>query len=309
MICIIYFLLMFQNITAQNYFPLKVGNKFIYNCNESSWVGDMNINETYKIKISIKKDTIILGRKYYFREMKSYFSTYTDLVRVDSITGSLYKYDTTNNCPKYYYENLIDSLSIAYGHVLLYCPNYGYDFLMQGADSTTLFGYVTFNKSFNFQPNPHITIINRYNSKFGYIYYHFYGSTGGHGSSTSQTIIGCVINDTLYGDTTMTVINNLSKNIPVDVSLYQNYPNPFNPATKIKFDITRNRINHYSKESYVRLKIYNVLGREIQTLVNEKLFPGTYEVTFNGGNLESGIYFYQLSSGYYTVTKKMVLIK
>jgi photosystem II stability/assembly factor-like uncharacterized protein len=102
----------------------------------------------------------------------------------------------------------------------------------------------------------------------------------------------------------------VSKNssvVPTNFYLSQNYPNPFNPTTKIKFDIPAGPVGQTFLS--VTLKIYDILGREIQTLVNEKLQPGSYEVTFDGSNLSSGIYFYQLKAGEYIENKKMVLIK
>lgn len=98
-------------------------------------------------------------------------------------------------------------------------------------------------------------------------------------------------------------IRQISSYVPVLYSLYQNYPNPFNPVTKIKFDIP------FTRQSVVSLKIFDVMGREIQTLVNESLQPGTYETTFDGSNLTSGVYFYQLTSGNYKETKKLLLLK
>jgi hypothetical protein len=94
--------------------------------------------------------------------------------------------------------------------------------------------------------------------------------------------------------------------------LSQNYPNPFNASTKIKFDISSQLTfpHVFSGNPEVKLIIYNILGREIQTLVNEKLNPGTYEVTFDGINISSGIYFYTLSvNGLIKDTKKLLLIK
>lgn len=96
-------------------------------------------------------------------------------------------------------------------------------------------------------------------------------------------------------------INNISSNVPDRYSLSQNYPNPFNPSSKIQFDIT--------KADFVSLKVYNTLGQEVSKLVNENLSPGTYEVTFDGAGLNSGIYFYTLRIGEFTETKKMVLVK
>jgi photosystem II stability/assembly factor-like uncharacterized protein len=96
-------------------------------------------------------------------------------------------------------------------------------------------------------------------------------------------------------------VNNISTEVPDNYNLHQNYPNPFNPTTNIKFDILKNE--------NVTLSVYDMLGREISTLVNEKMQPGTYEVTFDGSNLPSGAYFYRLASGDYVETKKMLMIK
>ncbi len=83
--------------------------------------------------------------------------------------------------------------------------------------------------------------------------------------------------------------------------LSQNYPNPFNPTTTIKFSIPN--------EKFVSLKVYDMLGREVSTLVNEVKFAGNYSVQFDAANLPSGIYFYTLHAGTYTATKKMILMK
>ncbi len=89
--------------------------------------------------------------------------------------------------------------------------------------------------------------------------------------------------------------------IPEKFNLEQNYPNPFNPSTKIRFSIPSNE--------FVALKIYNVLGSEITTLVNDNLQAGSYEVDFNSEGLTSGVYFYTLSTNNFTNTRKMILTK
>ena len=96
-------------------------------------------------------------------------------------------------------------------------------------------------------------------------------------------------------------VNKISQKIPVSYNLYQNYPNPFNPVTTIKFDLP--------KSSTVQLKIYDLLGKEVIKLVDDKLNPGTYNIVWNAINYSSGVYFYKLIAGDYTVTKKLVLIK
>jgi photosystem II stability/assembly factor-like uncharacterized protein len=96
-------------------------------------------------------------------------------------------------------------------------------------------------------------------------------------------------------------IKNISSEVPKDFSLSQNYPNPFNPSSKFKVEI--------SKLSNVKIIVYNASGREIETLVNENLRAGTYEVDFNGSKYSSGVYFYKLITSGYTETRKMILIK
>ena len=86
-----------------------------------------------------------------------------------------------------------------------------------------------------------------------------------------------------------------------DFKLYQNYPNPFNPATTIKYQIP--------ELSFVTLKVYDIIGNKIATLVNEEKSTGTYEVKFNLVGLPSGIYFYQLLAGKFIDAKKMIILK
>ncbi len=86
-----------------------------------------------------------------------------------------------------------------------------------------------------------------------------------------------------------------------DYSLSQNYPNPFNPSTVINYSIKNNE--------QVVLKIFNMLGQEVATLVNEVKQPGKYSVNFNAANLASGTYVYSLTAGKYSQVKKMILVK
>ena len=92
-----------------------------------------------------------------------------------------------------------------------------------------------------------------------------------------------------------------SNELPKEFSLSQNIPNPFNPETKIRFDIP--------KSSYVKLMVYDILGREIKTLVNENVNAGRYEVSWDGSNYPSGVYFYRLEAGEFVETRRMVMIK
>jgi hypothetical protein len=106
----------------------------------------------------------------------------------------------------------------------------------------------------------------------------------------------------------------ISTTIPEEFSLYQNYPNPFNPTTKIRFNIAP-LLNQGGVaptqvgDGVVVLTLYDLLGREIATLVNQPLQPGTYEVEWDATNYPSGVYFYKLTAGNFIDTEKMVLIK
>ena len=106
-------------------------------------------------------------------------------------------------------------------------------------------------------------------------------------------------------------VKKISEMVPSAYSLSQNYPNPFNPNTKIKFNIASALSSPHalSGEHFVSLKVYNLLGQEITTLINEKIKPGEYEVTFDGSNLPGGVYFYKLTAGDFSETKKMLMIK
>jgi hypothetical protein len=96
-------------------------------------------------------------------------------------------------------------------------------------------------------------------------------------------------------------VNIISSEVPKEYELFQNYPNPFNPSTSIRFDVHR--------KSFIRILVYDVTGRLIQTLVDEELNPGSFDIKFDGSNLNSGIYFYQMITNDFNTSNKMVLLK
>ena len=114
---------------------------------------------------------------------------------------------------------------------------------------------------------------------------------------------GRILNTTTGG---ISFIEEIELKQPSNFYLTQNYPNPFNPVTKIKFEIPGQARND---NTLVTLKIYDLLGREIATLINEEKPAGKYEVEFNATNLPSGIYFYRIQAGDFIKTRKMVLLR
>ncbi|MEO6694199.1 MAG: T9SS type A sorting domain-containing protein, partial [Ignavibacteria bacterium] len=99
----------------------------------------------------------------------------------------------------------------------------------------------------------------------------------------------------------ITNISTVSNQIPDGYKLYQNYPNPFNPSTNIQFDLP--------KDNFATVKIYDLLGKEVTTLINEYKKAGSYVISFNGNNLSSGIYYYSIETGNFNQVRKMILIK
>jgi ligand-binding sensor domain-containing protein len=137
---------------------------------------------------------------------------------------------------------------------------------------------------------------------------------------TNQNIYSlCLANGYLFAGTLggifrsmnpITSVRESGSGNPVEFSLQQNYPNPFNPSTNIKFQIPSTKLRFGTSDlGFVSLKVFDVLGREVATLVNENLKPGSYETTFNAEGLASGVYLYRLQAGAFAGTKKMILTR
>ncbi len=105
--------------------------------------------------------------------------------------------------------------------------------------------------------------------------------------------------DTLFRGSIVGVIDEMI--VPTEFRLEQNYPNPFNSSTTIHFQLPR--------KSHVTLRVYDILGQELETLINEEREAGMYILQYDGSNLTSGIYFYRLQAGSYSETKKLILLK
>jgi len=135
---------------------------------------------------------------------------------------------------------------------------------------------------------------------------HFYPDAAIPGTGHAQIQLG-----TMHNSSLRTTINLTASTEPVsvveennqvkDFKVFQNYPNPFNPSTTISFAIPQ--------RSNVNVKVYNITGKEVASLVNEVREPGQYSVNFNAEKLSSGVYFYKITAGKYSSVRKMILIK
>lgn len=118
---------------------------------------------------------------------------------------------------------------------------------------------------------------------------------------TAVSGFACGVEGTIIKTEGPSGISEINSKTPDKFTLSQNYPNPFNPTTDIKFSV--------SKASLVKLLIFDIIGREVETLVNDNLNPGTYKVSWNAGRFASGMYFFRLQAGSFVETKKMILLK
>lgn len=120
-------------------------------------------------------------------------------------------------------------------------------------------------------------------------------------SSVSDTSLHSISDNSFNFGNSVTGIENSDGTLPYEYSLKQNYPNPFNPSTTIQYSIP--------KRSLVTLRVYDMLGRLVTTLVNSEKAAGNYNVNFNASNLASGVYFYRISAGNFNMTRKLILLK
>jgi hypothetical protein len=116
---------------------------------------------------------------------------------------------------------------------------------------------------------------------------------------SGRHLLGAIINGVKYGS--VLSIPEIHSTVPTNLALFQNYPNPFNPSTTINYELP--------KSSEVRLSVFDILGREVSVLVNERREAGVHEVKFDSSNLASGVYFYRLQAGNFVQSKKLVIVK
>ena len=115
--------------------------------------------------------------------------------------------------------------------------------------------------------------------------------------------------DVVINDAAISKLSVSLNQIPEEYALEQNYPNPFNPSTKIKYSIPSVIASGTKQSQLVTLKVYDLLGNEVATLINEERQAGSYEIQFDASGLASGIYLYKIESGSFIKTKKMILLK
>lgn len=269
------------------YNPLHVGDLWQF----ESYLG------TYS-EVQIDMDTTINNIRYY-RKLDMFFpydSTYFYLERNDSTRASTFRLDIEDldEDGDTLDEVLLDSLEVM--HATNYF-SYRYTWrsgdpdpklvVIQGPYWVVVFGDTVVAKiaSFLFQDN-------LIADKYGVVEIYPEGSP-------PLLLTGMIINGVKYGN--IVDVDQSNELVPSQYLLENNYPNPFNPSTLIKFYIP--------EATFVKLKVFDLLGKEIRTLVNEERKSGFHKIIFDGNGLPSGVYFYSLQTSKYSETKKMILIR
>jgi Secretion system C-terminal sorting domain len=300
-----------QDTSLFKYFPLKVNNVWVYYGSGGNPNGHGTWFDRYKLTSAIQINnktyfvvqlTKIVTSSYGYFNMIPIRVFYLNIpIRIDSANLNIYK---STNCG-IYSELPVDSLRARKNDTSSTCDFHGNRVICTDTSLISIFNANRRSKRFE---------IHDFEGGNSQTYVKDIGVTEFHWSQLMEGVTynlrGCVINGVVYGDTSMVVgIRNLSQVIPGHFSLSQNYPNPFNPVTKIKFAISLSRGVSERRGVSVSMIIYDAIGREITTLINEELKPGTYEVEWDASNYTSGVYFYKLITADYSETRKMVLVK
>ena len=295
-----------QDTNIVKYFPMKVGNVWVY----YGYYFSVQCQSSYYQKIFIDSSRVINNKKYFkfnylYRIIAGngncgYTQFYDGYYRVDSMNGNIYRYRIDTNCIYSTFESLVDSLYSKPIDTARICS--GTQLFPKVARDTNIqniFSLAKPTKNFEGGNFHEYRFFTRYAKDLGVTEM----SQGGMSLSSHSYLKGCIINGIIYGDTNFyfVSIQPVSNQIPALFKLNQNYPNPFNPSTEISFDIP--------KSSFVKLIIYDAAGREIELLANEDLKAGSYSVNWDASSYSSGVYFYKLIAGEFSETKKMVLIK
>jgi len=278
------------------YFPLKVGNSYTYYFYNSPPYPP----PPYKYRAKISRDTFINGKKYFYCE--NFPSIGNGWVRFDTLSGNLLKYTPGYSCSVYQNHIIVDSLKSRINDQVfcLYLAIYS-----RKCIDTSMFNvfnlYSRKSKLFEYSGLIYCNI--KYAKNFGIVYF---CSGEPPPCQGFYNLTGCVLDGVVYGDTTLTIAKLINSNVPEKFMLEQNYPNPFNAMTNFKFDIP---LWNGEGEKFVTVKIYDISGKKITTLINEELQPGTYAVRWDATGCASGVYFYTLTAREFRETKSMILIK
>ena len=301
----------------------QLNENSIYKITLSDNVGDskgLTLNEGIKISFTTEKEKYISGNIYDdFENNSGWTSPYQTegSVGLDylsshfSINSTKRKTGNYSGKLEYEYKGIEAICRISNNYIPKISSHQNFGLWVFGDDSKNALEYWFINSDSTIE-NIHVDTLNWTGWKLKSI------TPSDFTSSDSLKLNSIVVKQmdngnnsgTIYLDDIQTDIllpvKNIANNIPTEYSLSHNYPNPFNPSTTIKYSIPS---NHNGEALIVKIIVFDILGREVINLVNQKQSAGNYEVTFNAKNISSGVYFYSLQSGAFLESKKMLLLK
>ena len=296
------------------YYPLHVGDKWNYEVEHiTGWGGD-EIN--YSLTREVLIDTIFTNQKKYYKIKESRSDTNQTHIyyeQIDSLNGKVYRVNNLfadNN--EYLVWDLVIEEEMSFSSWNFYIDSYLEEDLFRIEKSTQR---IFENPSFSEEAILYETEQEGTTHGTSYILAKDIGKSYQYSSwldgfDEYHYLKSACINGIKYGDTTLVGIDKKQLILPDEFSLLQNYPNPFNPTTTIEYTIPAVvKENFPSLLQNVQLKIYDILGREVSTLINNKQKTGNYKIVFDASNLSSGIYYYSLRINNNVSSKKMVFLK
>ena len=286
------------NLTAQDYYPLEIGNRWDYKTHYWDFGGGGGDSSYHSVEVI--GDSLFPNNKQYFV-----------LSRDDLIMN---RYVRRDDNYIYYYnsyfnqEDTIINLSAQLNTPYFPGVSYASSVELLEIDTVEIFGFSS--RILRFRVDGLILRYINFSDKFGMYHLDSPGEPPGTTQWSTNVYYG-IIGGEGFGNPVS--VDETEKVFPTKFLLSQNYPNPFNPSTSIQYAISSLPTGQAGRQ-FVSLKVYDVLGNEIATLVNEEKPAGSYEVEFSVGqnsilSFSSGIYFYQLSAGNFVETKKMILLK
>jgi hypothetical protein len=278
------------------WYPLNLGDTWIYH--KTFYVDGDSLNWVSIVKVEANK---ILENNVYSKvlvtdiglDSLSQSGDHYEYFRTDSSYGKVYQAWIEND--SLLYEELYMDLLVEVGDTI----PVGNGIYLESEEPITIFGLNSRKRTFMQTQTPiqRLELVNGLGRTYEYLW---------ELAESEMVLKGCIIDDVVYGDTTVVSVDDETPNLPTSFKLEQNYPNPFNPSTVISWQSPVG--------SWQTLKIYDILGNEVVSLVDEYKPAGKYEVEFSVGqnsvlSLSSGIYFYQLRAGSFMQIKKMILMK
>ncbi len=246
----------------------------------------------------VSQDTIS-GKEFEFIELKNIGGTELNLTESSFVNGISFTFPQSSILPSDEFV-IIASNSVEFINRYGFLPDGEYEGQLDNGGEKVVFINAVNDTLFSFKYNDKLPWPEEADGD-GYSLVSAYRSPTGDPNNSTYWIKSGAINGSPNANDVVSNINQINNDVPTQFSLEQNYPNPFNPSTIIRYSIP--------VEGKVKIKIFDILGREVSTLLDRNHKAGNYSIEFDGSNLSSGIYFYRLRCGNFIETMKMIFLR